>query len=56
MLLYNVCVAKYGISIHALREEGDLDWWSLSPAPSDFNPRPPRGGRPGLVELEPGPV
>ena len=34
------------ISIHALREEGDKKaqkrtWWQL-----DFNPRPPRGGRP----------
>ena len=34
------------ISIHALREEGDfrasLGWAHLA----DFNPRPPRGGRP----------
>ena len=34
------------ISIHALREEGDLpQFLSLLPF-SDFYPRPPRGGRP----------
>ena len=33
------------ISIHALREEGD--WWTSSSAtpPTNFYPRPPRGGR-----------
>ena len=35
----------FGISIHALREEGDLGspgWWC---SPPHFYPRPPRGGR-----------
>ena len=34
-----------GISIHALREEGDTDRLCRSMSPSDFYPRPPRGGR-----------
>ena len=35
------------ISIHALREEGDC-WWCIprSWPSTNFNPRPPRGGRP----------
>ena len=33
------------ISIHALREEGDLRRHAAAARPSDFNPRPPRGGR-----------
>ena len=33
------------ISIHALREEGDRAGTSLRTSPSDFYPRPPRGGR-----------
>ena len=33
------------ISIHALREEGDLDTVQRSFRESDFYPRPPRGGR-----------
>ena len=39
------CIGS-SISIHALREEGDvpiLRRWKL---PQNFNPRPPRGGRP----------
>ena len=35
------------ISIHALREEGDKMLDEIFPAESYFNPRPPRGGRPG---------
>ena len=35
-----------GISIHALREEGDASASSTSTAPPNFYPRPPRGGRP----------
>ena len=35
------------ISIHALREEGDRGIAALLPLLSYFNPRPPRGGRPG---------
>ena len=34
------------ISIHALREEGDRQGCCLTHIPSDFYPRPPRGGRP----------
>ena len=33
------------ISIHALREEGDITCCSRSSRHSDFYPRPPRGGR-----------
>ena len=33
------------ISIHALREEGDAPWCRPQTSPSDFYPRPPRGGR-----------
>ena len=35
------------ISIHALREEGDLESVMLEQTDIDFYPRPPRGGRPG---------
>ena len=35
-----------GISIHALREEGDLRLLTIWPWLVDFYPRPPRGGRP----------
>ena len=34
------------ISIHALREEGDPGSEALGNRTEDFNPRPPRGGRP----------
>ena len=37
--------ADYGISIHALREEGDLCGSDFVGEHSDFYPRPPRGGR-----------
>ena len=33
------------ISIHALREEGDAQSWNQMLSSTDFNPRPPRGGR-----------
>ncbi len=33
------------ISIHALREEGDDALKTAMGTPTDFNPRPPRGGR-----------
>ena len=36
------------ISIHAPREGGDLDDTRHLPECTDFNPRPPRGGRQGL--------
>ena len=35
------------ISIHALREEGDYRPTNPQGHQQDFNPRPPRGGRPG---------
>ena len=38
-------VVQRGISIHALREEGDAPASSLPSTPSNFYPRPPRGGR-----------
>ena len=34
------------ISIHALREEGDMPFKIIHPTRANFNPRPPRGGRP----------
>ena len=33
------------ISIHALREEGDVQLSGFSPLTANFYPRPPRGGR-----------
>ena len=42
-----------GISIHALREEGDKVSMCAAFAAINFYPRPPRGGRPAPVpELE----
>ncbi len=37
---------EHSISIHALREEGDLLYKVLSRLAIYFYPRPPRGGRP----------
>ena len=42
------------ISIHALREEGDLASPSPPSAAGYFNPRPPRGGRPAWPLSAPG--
>ena len=39
------CSVQCRISIHALREEGDQPSRRGQPTPSDFYPRPPRGGR-----------
>ena len=36
---------QFHISIHALREEGDLQPVRQCAAQRDFYPRPPRGGR-----------
>ena len=36
----------HGISIHALREEGDSKDGTIAGGAKNFNPRPPRGGRP----------
>ena len=41
-----------GISIHALREEGDSVCISYPPQHHYFYPRPPRGGRPALVSSQ----
>ena len=43
----NVLAVREGISIHALREEGDSFPYGFCRPSSHFNPRPPRGGRPG---------
>ena len=40
-----LAVASRRISIHALREEGDALRTPTTATTSDFNPRPPRGGR-----------
>ncbi len=40
-----LCDFWYNISIHALREEGDLVALYLLPSVPYFYPRPPRGGR-----------
>ena len=45
-----------GISIHALREEGDLLSSLLSAHFGDFYPRPPRGGRPWTGTIDPTPL
>ena len=39
------CARQAGISIHALREEGDPSQISAARLPVNFYPRPPRGGR-----------
>ena len=41
-----VCVSLGSISIHALRGEGDNGGKTYTNAMTDFNPRPPWGGRP----------
>ena len=45
--------ADEGISIHALREEGDVIEYSIRGAAEDFYPRPPRGGRLNANVLSP---
>ena len=40
-----------GISIHALREEGDRIRKMDGSGPNDFYPRPPRGGRRDHTQL-----
>ena len=41
---YDPMLANLGISIHALREEGDSTSIKRHSEQSNFNPRPPRGG------------
>ena len=43
------CTQQHPISIHAPREGGDITSTSTFWSPSYFNPRPPRGGRPGML-------
>ena len=43
-----------GISIHALREEGDAPTRRSSGTWTDFYPRPPRGGRPQAIAEDDG--
>ena len=43
--LRDLCARRTGISIHALREEGDDGGRGNAAASTNFNPRPPRGGR-----------
>ena len=47
--LRDLCARRTGISIHALREEGDHFGRVQRIHPRDFYPRPPRGGRPSLT-------
>ena len=42
-------IQDFTISIHALREEGDVLVFFLEALLHDFYPRPPRGGRPLAV-------
>ena len=45
--LCSQCTASAkSISIHALREEGDIDYLHYVTNDDNFYPRPPRGGRP----------
>ena len=44
--MLNSTTDEADISIHALREEGDLRSRPLGTVAQDFYPRPPRGGRP----------
>ena len=45
--------SSVAISIHALREEGDWALWAVLSPPTNFYPRPPRGGRPSLGRARP---
>ena len=49
--LYQLC--QMPISIHAPREGGDVGGAGGADQLRDFNPRPPRGGRPGLLKEVP---
>ena len=44
------CCPRQSISIHVLREEDDVACCFRRSFMRYFNPRPPRGGRPGLFE------
>ena len=47
-----MCAAIFMISIHALREEGDRFCVVQCNHSKDFNPRPPRGGRPSILPAD----
>ena len=47
---------RFRISIHALREESDFTPFLFQNVPCDFNPRPPRGERPGRLSASVRPV
>ena len=49
MMLFLRCILF--ISIHALREEGDIILQVVNAVADDFYPRPPRGGRPFALPL-----
>ena len=51
VMLRVVVFAGNVISIHALREEGDGLVKSRRKTVWNFNPRPPRGGRQGYIDL-----
>ena len=42
---HDAAISVYNISIHALREEGDISQTATANFAMHFNPRPPRGGR-----------
>ena len=44
-----ICRFWRAISIHVLREEDDANTADSKPTAGYFNPRPPRGGRPGCA-------
>ena len=48
------CLWQAGISIHALREEGDRAEWCIIRTRRYFYPRPPRGGRPAMAHRRSG--
>ena len=51
---HRLCAGTGGISIHALREEGDMPRGTTPAPPTNFYPRPPRGGRRRLLAVENG--
>ena len=51
--LWKLPATVAGISIHALREEGDALPQQRKKPPPDFYPRPPRGGRPCPADRAP---
>ncbi len=52
-MIKNLLLYHKGISIHAIREEGDVQASAPAAPPRYFNPRPPRGGRPKHIVRDP---